>query len=163
MCIRDRKPPIKILMPGRVFRSDSDATHSPMFHQMEGLVAVSYTHLDVYKRQLPEPHGGSDGEWHMGTHGRKAHARRAGKHEEQDVYKRQAEEIAQDTSRDGVELYYLPAEGAQANQKYALVIGGNAIVVSAEMCIRDSCKRRKYHAAETAGTGRRWDTDRLSA
>ena len=44
-----------------------------------------------------------------------------------------AEEIAQDTSRDGVELYYLPAEGEQANQKYALVIGGNAIVVSAEI------------------------------
>jgi phenylalanyl-tRNA synthetase alpha chain len=32
------KLPIKILAPGRVFRSDSDATHSPMFHQMEGLV-----------------------------------------------------------------------------------------------------------------------------
>jgi len=32
------KPPIKVLSPGRVFRSDSDATHSPMFHQMEGLV-----------------------------------------------------------------------------------------------------------------------------
>ena len=32
------KPPIKILSPGRVFRSDDDATHSPMFHQMEGLV-----------------------------------------------------------------------------------------------------------------------------
>ncbi len=31
-------PPIKILSPGRVYRSDSDATHSPMFHQMEGLV-----------------------------------------------------------------------------------------------------------------------------
>ena len=31
-------PPIKILSPGRVFRSDSDATHSPMVHQMEGLV-----------------------------------------------------------------------------------------------------------------------------
>ena len=30
--------PFKILSPGRVFRSDSDATHSPMFHQMEGLV-----------------------------------------------------------------------------------------------------------------------------
>ena len=29
-------PPFKILSPGRVFRSDSDATHSPMFHQMEG-------------------------------------------------------------------------------------------------------------------------------
>ena len=33
-----KKPPIKMLSPGRVFRSDADATHSPMFHQMEGLV-----------------------------------------------------------------------------------------------------------------------------
>ena len=33
-----QKPPIKVLVPGRVFRSYSDATHSPMFHQMEGLV-----------------------------------------------------------------------------------------------------------------------------
>ena len=33
-----KKPPIKVLVPGRVFRSDSDATHSPMFQQMEGLV-----------------------------------------------------------------------------------------------------------------------------
>ena len=33
-----KKPPIKILCPGKVFRSDDDATHSPMFHQMEGLV-----------------------------------------------------------------------------------------------------------------------------
>jgi len=31
------QPPIKIIAPGRVFRVDSDATHSPMFHQMEGL------------------------------------------------------------------------------------------------------------------------------
>ncbi len=36
--MQTRKLPIKILAPGRVFRSDSDATHSPMFHQMEGLV-----------------------------------------------------------------------------------------------------------------------------
>ena len=32
------KPPIKIISPGKVFRSDDDATHSPMFTQMEGLV-----------------------------------------------------------------------------------------------------------------------------
>ena len=32
------KPPIKILSPGKVYRSDDDATHSPMFSQMEGLV-----------------------------------------------------------------------------------------------------------------------------
>lgn len=31
------RPPIKIVAPGRVYRVDSDATHSPMFHQMEGL------------------------------------------------------------------------------------------------------------------------------
>lgn len=33
-----QKPPIKVLVPGRVFRVEDDATHSPMFHQMEGLV-----------------------------------------------------------------------------------------------------------------------------
>lgn len=32
------KPPVKVVMPGRVFRCDSDATHAPMFHQIEGLV-----------------------------------------------------------------------------------------------------------------------------
>ena len=34
-----RKPPIRIICPGRVYRSDAvDATHSPIFHQIEGLV-----------------------------------------------------------------------------------------------------------------------------
>lgn len=33
-----QKPPIYAVMPGRVYRSDSDATHTPMFHQVEGLV-----------------------------------------------------------------------------------------------------------------------------
>ena len=33
-----QKPPIRIIVPGRTFRSDHDATHSPMFHQVEGLV-----------------------------------------------------------------------------------------------------------------------------
>ncbi len=36
--MESQKPPIKILSPGKVFRSDDDATHSPMFSQMEGLV-----------------------------------------------------------------------------------------------------------------------------
>jgi len=36
--MENTKPPIKILSPGKVFRSDDDATHSPMFSQMEGLV-----------------------------------------------------------------------------------------------------------------------------
>jgi phenylalanyl-tRNA synthetase alpha chain len=35
--MQDRQPPIKIIAPGRVYRVDSDATHSPMFHQVEGL------------------------------------------------------------------------------------------------------------------------------
>lgn len=33
-----KKPPIKMVCPGKVFRSDSDASHSPVFHQIEGLV-----------------------------------------------------------------------------------------------------------------------------
>ena len=90
------KLPIRMIAPGRVFRSDEvDATHSPSFHQIEGLVVdknitfadlkgtleefakqlfgpetktkfrphhfpftepVSYTHLDVYKRQTLQSH-----------------------------------------------------------------------------------------------------------
>jgi phenylalanyl-tRNA synthetase alpha chain len=34
----ERKPPIRVICPGRVYRRDSDITHSPMFHQVEGLV-----------------------------------------------------------------------------------------------------------------------------
>ncbi len=34
----NKKPPIRIIAPGRTFRSDDDATHSPMFHQIEGLL-----------------------------------------------------------------------------------------------------------------------------
>ena len=36
--MENRKPPIRILAPGKVYRADSDITHSPMFHQIEGLV-----------------------------------------------------------------------------------------------------------------------------
>ena len=35
--MQSHKPPIRIIAPGRVYRVDSDATHSPMFHQVEGL------------------------------------------------------------------------------------------------------------------------------
>ena len=35
--MEDHQPPLKIISPGRVYRFDSDATHSPMFHQVEGL------------------------------------------------------------------------------------------------------------------------------
>ncbi|QNM97533.1 phenylalanine--tRNA ligase subunit alpha [Chitinimonas koreensis] len=44
----DHQPPIKIVAPGRVYRVDSDATHSPMFHQMEGLwVAEGVSFADL--------------------------------------------------------------------------------------------------------------------
>lgn len=36
--MEQQKPPIRVLCPGKVYRSDDDATHSPMFHQIEGLV-----------------------------------------------------------------------------------------------------------------------------
>jgi len=36
--MRDRQPPIRIIAPGKVYRSDSDQTHTPMFHQVEGLL-----------------------------------------------------------------------------------------------------------------------------
>lgn len=35
--MQNHQPPIRIIVPGRVYRVDSDATHSPMFHQVEGL------------------------------------------------------------------------------------------------------------------------------
>ncbi|MCO6427306.1 phenylalanine--tRNA ligase subunit alpha [Nitrosomonas communis] len=35
--MKDHQPPIKIIAPGRVYRCDSDVTHTPMFHQVEGL------------------------------------------------------------------------------------------------------------------------------
>src|SRR5215813_3961111 len=44
-----QKPPIRIIVPGRVYRIDSDATHTPMFHQIEGLVIDESTHLGHLK------------------------------------------------------------------------------------------------------------------
>jgi phenylalanyl-tRNA synthetase alpha chain len=46
------KPPIRIIAPGRTFRSDSDQTHTPMFHQVEGLVIDEETHLGHLKGTL---------------------------------------------------------------------------------------------------------------
>ncbi len=46
--MQTHQPPIKIIAPGRVYRVDSDATHSPMFHQIEGLwveEGISFAHL----------------------------------------------------------------------------------------------------------------------
>lgn len=42
-------PPIRIVVPGRTFRADHDATHSPMFHQIEGLVVDETTHMGHLK------------------------------------------------------------------------------------------------------------------
>ena len=49
-----KKPPIKIISPGKVFRSDDDATHSPMFTQMEGLVVDKGITLCDLKGMLDE-------------------------------------------------------------------------------------------------------------
>ncbi len=46
--------PIRIIAPGRTFRSDSDLTHTPMFHQLEGLVLDETTHLGHLKWCLEE-------------------------------------------------------------------------------------------------------------
>ena len=47
-----RKPPIRIIIPGRTFRCDSDQTHTPMFHQVEGLVIDRTTHMGHLKGTL---------------------------------------------------------------------------------------------------------------
>ena len=43
--MESKKPPIRIIAPGRTYRSDMDATHTPMFHQVEGLVIDKTTTL----------------------------------------------------------------------------------------------------------------------
>jgi len=46
--MKSQEPPIRIICPGRVYRCDSDLTHTPMFHQIEGFVVdkeVSFAHL----------------------------------------------------------------------------------------------------------------------
>lgn len=54
--LRD-KPPLRMIMPGRVYRCDSDMTHTPMFHQVEGLVVdegVSLAHLKAVLHEFVE-------------------------------------------------------------------------------------------------------------
>ncbi len=52
--MQKQKPPIKIIIPGRTYRSDSDQTHTPMFHQVEGLVIDKKSHLGHLKWILAE-------------------------------------------------------------------------------------------------------------
>ena len=49
-----QKPPIRIIVPGRTYRIDSDATHTPQFHQVEGLVIDKGSHLGHLKWILAE-------------------------------------------------------------------------------------------------------------
>src|SRR5256886_8988840 len=49
-----QKPPIRVIIPGRTYRSDSDQTHTPMFHQVEGLVIDKGAHLGHLKWILQE-------------------------------------------------------------------------------------------------------------
>lgn len=49
-----QKPPLRIIAPGRVYRSDSDQTHTPMFHQVEGLVIDEESHLGHLKWVVEE-------------------------------------------------------------------------------------------------------------
>jgi phenylalanyl-tRNA synthetase alpha chain len=49
-----KQPPIRVICPGRTYRSDSDQTHTPMFHQVEGLVIDKGSHLGHLKWILAE-------------------------------------------------------------------------------------------------------------
>jgi phenylalanyl-tRNA synthetase alpha chain len=52
--MQDKEPPIRIVVPGRTYRCDYDATHSPMFHQIEGLVIDEKTHMGHLKGCLTD-------------------------------------------------------------------------------------------------------------
>ncbi|KKB78740.1 phenylalanyl-tRNA synthetase subunit alpha [Devosia soli] len=47
-------PPIRVVMPGRTYRNDSDQTHTPMFHQVEGLVIDKDSHIGQLRWVLEE-------------------------------------------------------------------------------------------------------------
>lgn len=49
-----KKPPIQIIAPGKVYRRDDDPTHSPMFHQVEGLVINEYANFRHMKYVIEE-------------------------------------------------------------------------------------------------------------
>ncbi len=48
------EPPLRIIVPGRTYRCDSDMTHTPMFHQVEGLIVDETTHMGHLKGCLIE-------------------------------------------------------------------------------------------------------------
>jgi len=52
--MQNSEPPFRVIAPGRTYRCDYDATHSPMFHQVEGLVVDEATHMGHLKGCLIE-------------------------------------------------------------------------------------------------------------
>lgn len=52
--MKERKPPLRLIVMGRTYRSDYDMTHTPMFHQMEGLVIDKSTHMGHLKGCLQD-------------------------------------------------------------------------------------------------------------
>ncbi|WP_075216893.1 phenylalanine--tRNA ligase subunit alpha [Mongoliimonas terrestris] len=52
--MESQRPPIRVVIPGRTYRCDSDATHTPMFHQVEGLVIDRTSHFGHLKWVLEE-------------------------------------------------------------------------------------------------------------
>ncbi|ALN71731.1 phenylalanine--tRNA ligase subunit alpha [Aureimonas sp. AU20] len=52
--MENQKPPIRIVIPGKTYRQDSDATHTPMFHQVEGLVIDKTANIANMKWVLTE-------------------------------------------------------------------------------------------------------------
>ncbi len=52
--MENSRPPLRIIAPGRTYRCDSDMTHTPMFHQVEGLVIDESTHMGHLKGCLIE-------------------------------------------------------------------------------------------------------------
>ncbi len=52
--MRSQTPPIRVIIPGRTYRCDSDQTHTPMFHQVEGLVIDKGSHMGHLKWILEE-------------------------------------------------------------------------------------------------------------
>ncbi|HEY8593643.1 MAG TPA: phenylalanine--tRNA ligase subunit alpha [Devosiaceae bacterium] len=49
-----QKPPLRVIIPGRTYRCDSDQTHTPMFHQVEGLVIDQSSHIGQLRWVLEE-------------------------------------------------------------------------------------------------------------
>ena len=55
--MNETRPPLRVIAPGRVYRCDSDMTHTPMFHQVEGIMVdegVNFTHLKGVLEEFAE-------------------------------------------------------------------------------------------------------------